>query len=349
MTTSTKNASSATLTGASPEARYAAHHRHIEAGSADEQTWTDMVKVCLELDKGEEAVEAYRHLTSFGIRAHAHALLVDKGLLRLNEDPPDPRAACVTDADLQPTFSEEVAEGFQYLVAGRMPLLAIVGTLVFGGLFLAGGILTSLAGTIAANLVVLPLELAAYALTWAVARRVLVTSCQGYDDPPDIPPNTTVVDEAKRALVDVVIPAAVLLTPVILLRFLTTSASLQVPLLIFSLGLLPLIFSLRQMLPSWREVRPLAVARALTHARPLLPQICAVNALLFAPAALTMHLTLHQPLFLVVAYTGLLSVMPTLIAVRLLGQTFHYHADAMQGVAEVPSVKKAQPVGNQDD
>jgi hypothetical protein len=330
---------------AGPEGRYASLNRSIEVGQMDEKSWAEMAMVCVKLGKREEALHAYRNLSSYGPRKLAHTALVDRGWLRKTDLRPDPRDACVTDSDLRPTFLETAVEGFEYLIAGRMPLYAMVGTIAFGLLLVLGGVSAAVFGGIGAGVLVIPVAVALYGGVWAVARRVLVESCRGFDDPPDLPVGRALFAELRVGSRDTVIAAILLFGPAVLIHWLVPIAALQLAVLSLSWGLFPLLLALRRLVPGWCAVKPQLVFR-LVAARSELLQAAAANLLLFAPAALTMHVTLGQSSFLVVCCLGLLTVMPALVAMRVLGQTLHFHADAVAGLVSVPSAG-APPVGRE--
>lgn len=319
----------------SPEARYAELHKRIEAGDDGERVWADLSKVCLVLGKDEEALEAYGKLSSFGPRSRTHALLVDKGLLEAGSVPKGLETTCVTDDDMEPTFSEGVSDALQFLVRGRVPLVAMAGMVAFGVLLLLGGLLHRLAGIVAVSVIILPIAIAMLGVVTAFSMRILMLSVSGFDDPPDLPDRNEVIAESKNGALVFSVAAVMLLTPGVLLHWLFSITVVSMLVLSTGWALLPLVVTIRRLSDSWRASGPAQWWRVSKNTRGHVPMVLLANLAMFAPAALAMQAALDQPAYLVASFAGLLSVVPLLASMRMLGQILYYERKNLRGVLEV--------------
>lgn len=302
--------------------RYASLHRSIESGIANDRTWSEMVQVCVELQRTDEALRAFDRIENRALRQRMQDVLRRKGVATHTDEEKDERrparAPEVCDAD---TLIEQITDGFRFLFVDHMPLTVIVATVTFPLVVGLGGFLTAGSHFFLFPAIALIPALSVIGLVGALGRRILLDASRGLDDPPSIPAARELAREAGRFLLDGAALSGVFLGPAILmmlLPFVTTGAIM----LAFVVGatLLPMAFALRQVRDDWKALNPGVLFPAVVRGGRLYLLIVAVALGLFAPAIVSGLLTSGSHLYMTLSVIGPLAVAPLLIVSRLLGQ-----------------------------
>jgi hypothetical protein len=321
----------------SPEMRYASLHRTVENGLATDRTWTELIQVCVELRKHDEALEAFDRLASATHRTRAHGLLRRHGLVTAGPDEEDQKRLRVTEVDLNPGIREQVLDAFRFLFEDHMPLTVVVATLTFPLVVGLGGVLTSGSQFFLLPLIALIPAVSVLGLVGALGRRILLEASQGLDDAPTLPSVPELAREAAHFLLDGLALCTIFLGPGLALTLLdgTGSSAAIVALCVGGL-ILPMAMAIRQTTGRWRTLAPTRLFPAVIRCSPRYLAIAAVTVLLFAPAALSFYLTMGSQLYLVVSVIGPLSVAPLFVASRLMGQVLHNERDTLRELFDVP-------------
>ena len=304
----------------SSEMRYASLHRTIENGMDTDRTWLELVTVCVELRRGDEARSAHGHIADPAVRRRAYNALVAAGV-RVDAPPVELRGA---QHEVAPQgHFEWIADGFRFLFLDHMPLTTVVATVTFPVVVGLGGFLTSSVQ----NSWLLPLlalipALSVIGLVGALGRRILVESSQGLDDVPEVPSVGPLVREAGRFLVDISALGALFLGPaLVLIQLADVGFSAIAAGLCVGGTLMPMAFAMRQTRDDWTCLSPMDLFSNIRRAGVRYFVAVGISFLLMAPAALSIWLTAGSALYLVVSVVGPLVVVPIFVMSRLFGQT----------------------------
>ncbi len=333
----------------SPELRYASLHRSVENGLATERTWAELLDVCLVLGRNEEALRAFDYLRDPSLKRRKAHRLQAAGIRceALREPPkPRPRASQVHRpqpraqggaAPLRAEAAEIFGDSLRYLFLDHLPVTLIVATVTFPLLIGLGGFLSSTAGPsayFALSFLALVPALSALGMVGALVRRVLLESARGLDDPPAIPTFPELCREALRFGGHVAVLGVALLGPGIL-GFFIQPLGLVLPLAATALGLtaLPMALLLRELSGNWQSLHPQHVARAIRRGGLRYFKLCGFSALLLAPAAGALALTIGSEPYMAISVVGPLLVTPLFVIARMFG---HLWAD-LRRTARVPA------------
>ena len=305
---------------AAPEHRYASLHRAIEKGLATDETWSELTKVCVEMERQGEALNAYHNVRGNSERFHLQNLLLHHHILR----EPDRALQRWAEGEDQAGLREDLEEAASFLASDHMAVTLVVTTATFPLVVGLSGYLTSGSPSELVRLVaVIPALLVLIAIG-SLARRVLLDSARGFDDVPDLPAPGQVVPEASRFAIETLPTVAMLLGPAAALDLLGFSAPVVAGSLVLGALLLPMAWALRTVRADWAAlgwILPAAVRRSSSDymAR------AACLACLFAPAFGLLALAGNTAMYLQLALVGPLLVAPMLFASRLMGRFLYVH------------------------
>jgi hypothetical protein len=295
--------------------------------------------VCVELDKKEEALQAFARVTAPVLRRElAHRLQRRGWLTTAIED--TPTLVAVTEADLRPSTREKLADALELLLCRRMRWAVLAGTVAFPVALGVGGMLCGLSDLFLLRFLALVPPLFVVGMVGAFGRHVLVQALHAVDDASTLPRPQTLLPEMLHGLRDLGAPSAAFLLPGYV-ALLLDQALLALLLFVLAAALLPMAVALRLLSRDWRALSPkllLAAARAC----PSYFGTAAVLALLFVPALLTLFLSVGQPWFLVISVVGPLAVAPFFVAMRMLGLTLHYERAGVARMFKLPDPHTAQ-------
>ncbi|MBK8975844.1 MAG: hypothetical protein IPM29_07945 [Planctomycetes bacterium] len=332
----------------SPQMRYATLHRAVENGLATDRTWAELLEICLELGRDEEACGTFWELRDPSVRRRMLVRLHTRGLLR--DVPVDPAPARQADAhatageaahggpagrasaasgqrsrpeDGRSDLGELVGDAVRFLFLDHMPLTVIVATVTFPLVIGLGGFLTTSLGTsayVALSLLAAIPALSALALVGALARRILIEANRGLIDPPAIPTFGSLAREALRLGVDTTLLVAVFLGPGVLLAQLgVTHVGAAIAALAVGGGLLPAAVAMRTVRGDWSALK---LARLCGEVRRIGSRyfgVAAIIALMLAPAIAGLVLTAGSAAYMSISVVGPLTVAPLFVSARLLG------------------------------
>jgi hypothetical protein len=244
--------------------------------------------------------------------------------------------------DSKPTFRERVGDALRYLCTGRMPTMAIGGTLVFPLVLALGGILTAISDVFALRLIAVVPALFLLAMVGVACQHTLRCALRGLDEADDLPPPAEFARQSLRLLPHVAVLGAVFLGPgALMLRL----GQWQSAFLLFPAGLLLLPMAGAQLLSTgdWRALSPALLWSAIRRGgRPYLDTVAAVAALA-APALLAFALTLGLPGYTLVSIVGPLGVVPSLMAARMMGILLEQERARFEGLFDVQAAGQAPP------
>lgn len=305
----------------SPEMRYASLHRTIENGMDTDRTWLELVQICIELERRDEARAAFEHVHEPSLRRRAFNVLAAAGVkvAMPSGDGNHPSQA----KDTRHSLIEWIADGFRYLFLDHMPLTTVVATVTFPLVVGLGGFLTSsVHNSWLLPLVALIPALSVVGLIGALGRRILVDTSRGIDDVPEVPPAAQLCREAGRFLCDAVLLASLFLGPALLMTQLA-DVGLSAIGAAFAVGgtLLPMSLAMRQTRDDWSCLSPTDLFSSIRHAGMRYFVAVGVGFVLTTPAALSVWLTWGSALYLMVSVVGPLLVVPIFVMSRLFGQT----------------------------
>ncbi|MBI5852185.1 MAG: hypothetical protein HZB39_14320 [Planctomycetes bacterium] len=305
----------------SPEMRYASLHRTIENGMDSERTWLELVQICLELVRHDEARRAFAHLTDSGLRRRAFNLLSAAGV-RV-EVPADEALAATDHPRSSNRLLEWLADAFRFLFQDHLPLTVVVATATFPLVIGLGGVLTAgVQSSLLLPLIALVPALSVVGLIGALGRRILIEASQGLDDAPEVPALGALVHEAGRFLLDGTALAVIFLGPAVLFA---EYARTGLPAVVLGLAaggtLFPMALAMRQLRDDWSCLSPMKLFANLRRAGPRYFVAVIVSFVLIAPAAVSFWLTAGSALYLQISVVGPLLVVPIFVMSRLFGQT----------------------------
>lgn len=326
-----------TETTSNASERYAELHRLIEKGQDDEDTWAQLTLACIGLDRREEALEGFARVHAPGVRRDLQDRLADRGWTKPVRRT-QARTVAVTEADLSLSTTEKLQESLQFLFEPRLRRAAVLGTIAFPLSLALGGLLTAAGPWSLLRLVAAVPPLLLVGMVAAFGRHLLAHAVRASDDARELPDLRTLWREGPRALREVMAAATAFVAPAAALALLDETG-LALLLLAASAFLLPAAVALRCTGHAWRQITPRLL---LASVRPMPSYVCLarVVTLLFIPAMAAFVAALGQPLFILVSVVGPLSVVPFLVAMRMLGWTLHYEGARL---ARPPAKPAARP------
>lgn len=323
----------------SPESRYASLHRAVEAGLAKDQTWGELVSVCIRLDKPTEALEALHRIDDQSLRARAGGLLMRHGLMAKHHADSHRPAQAQGNASPE-TFKEEIADSFRFLFLDHMPLTVMVMTMIFPVVIGIGGLLTQGSNSLILPLIALIPAISTIGLVGALARQILLDASQGISDPPGLPATKPLAKDAGRFLLDGLVLSLVLLAPGVLLWQFTSLAILtKISFLAFGVLFLPMAMAMRQVCEDWRALNPKFLIPCVSKAG--LPYFATVGfaAVILSPAVISLVLTTGAEAYLRISVLGPLSVVPLFVIARLMGRVLDIRRRDLGELLEMPAIR----------
>ena len=187
-----------------PQARYASLHRAIEKGIASDATYGQLTRVCLELDREDEALRWFEHIESTTERFHLQNLLVRRGAIR----DPDRSLRQHHEVEERQGIVEDCGEALQFLMIDPLPKVLIAAIVTFPVLIGAGGYLATFSASFLPWLALLP-ALGTLFAVGGLARMVATEATQGLEDAPLLKPAARLIDESKKFARDFAVLAPV--------------------------------------------------------------------------------------------------------------------------------------------
>lgn len=310
----------------SPEMRYASLHRTIENGMDSDRTWLELIQICVELDRRDEARRAFGHIHDTNLRRRAFNLLLAAGVqveLPVAEGIAIASGLHASGPHATRRLIDWIADAFRFLFQDHMPLTVVVATVTFPLVVGLGGILTAgVHNSLLLPLIALVPALSVVGLIGALGRRILVEASQGLDDAPEVPSFGSLAREAGRFLVDGTVLSALFLGPGLALASFT-DVGISAIASAFAVGgtLLPMALAMRQTRDDWACLSPMALFSNIRRAGPRYFVAVLASFVLMAPAAVSFWLTAGSALYLVISVVGPLVVVPIFVISRLFGQT----------------------------
>ncbi|MCA8941976.1 MAG: hypothetical protein KDB80_05390, partial [Planctomycetes bacterium] len=322
----------APLPSESPERKYASLHRTIEAGSATDRTWSDLVHCCLQLNKPDEAMKAAGFIDDPSLAERAQKLLIKQGAIRHQRTQPASgmtRSATIRSVQQNiqnDPIGENIADSFRFLFSEQMPLIVIFATLTFPLVVGLGGFLTQDSHAFVFPLIAMIPALSVVGLIGALARQILVDASRGLDDPPTIPALPTLFTSAGRFLVDSALLGAIFLAPgFAIMQVDAVSGWAVAGTLGLGVFLLPMAMAIRQVTDDFRALSPNVLFTAIVRCGMRYCAFAACFGLLFAPAGVSAYYSAGSAIYLQVSVVGPLMVAPMFIVARLLGVLLATH------------------------
>lgn len=333
----------------SPERRYASLHRTIEAGTATDRTWFDLMEVCLALHKPDEAMTACGCINDRAIHERAQRMLLQSGAQGEKRALPTEQPSVVSAKDHSnvmedddESIAENITDAFRFLFTESMPLTVIFATLTFPLVVGFGGFLTKDSHALVFPLIALIPALSVVGLIGALGRRILLDAQQDLDEAPTIPAIATLTRDAGRFLVDATVLGLVFLAPGILVA---QADGLSPAVWISTLGLgaylLPMALALRAATDDWRCLTPNVLFSSVTRCglRYAAFAGCAIG--LFLPAGISAYFAHGTQMYLQIAVVGPLTVAPLFVVARLLGQLLYLQRRELQEFLTVSTTPRA--------
>ncbi|MHC5064617.1 MAG: hypothetical protein ACYTG5_11665 [Planctomycetota bacterium] len=326
----------------SPEARYASLHRAVEAGLAKDQTWGELVSVCIRLNKPTEALEALHRIDDQSLRARAGGLLMRHGLMtKHHAEAHHPEQKLGSSSP--ETFKEEIYDSFRFLFLDHMPLTVMVMTMIFPVVIGVGGLLTQGTNSLVLPLIALIPALSTIGLVGALSRQILLDASRGISDPPALPAIKPLTKDAGRFLLDGIVLSTVLLGPGLLLwQFTSLSILTKICVLGFGALFLPMAMAMRQTCEDWRALNPKFLIPCVSRGG--LPYVSTVgfSALILSPAVISLVMTSGAEAYLRISVLGPLSVVPLIVIARLMGRVLDIRRRGLGELLEMPIVRVTQ-------
>lgn len=322
-----------------PHRRYAALHRAIESGIAADETWGELIRVCVQLGHHDEALNALAQIRDPRQKRDAEHLLSRRGLLQRNseneEAPPSTPA----------TLKEQVVDALRILFEDHMPLTTVVTTMTFPLVVGLGGFLTASTSSFLFPAIAALPALCVAAIVGGLGRRILLDAAHGLEEPPRIPELRVLARDSRRFLLDVLVLGSVFLGPAFTLFWVGSPFVSAFMALILGAFLLPGAFLIRQLTEDWRALSPNYLFAAATRLRGEYATYAAICAAVAAPSVAAGVLTKGSQLYLQASVVGPLAVAPLFFAVRLLGQLAHRNRHELRGI--VPEFAVSTPAPSQ--
>lgn len=242
----------------------------------------------------------------------------------------------------EPTTRERIVDALRYLGDGQMPWAAIGGTIAFPLVLAFGAMLRAFGDNALLRCVALVPALYLLAMVGVVCRQVLLGALSGLDEAEDLPVPGRFARQACGLLPQVAALGGTFLGPgAAALELGWWSSALL--LLAAGLFLLPMAGALLVTTNCWRALSPAVVLTAIRRVgRPYLRTIMAI-ALLVIPAICAFVLTIGLPAYTLMAAVGPLSVVPALMAARMLGLVLEQGREALLDLLPLPGTAGTEP------
>jgi len=303
--------------------RYARLNRLVERGDATGASRQQLIRVCTQLGKRDEAIAAFHSIEDPDLRRTIRPELARLGWVEARNAPDEIQALMVTDASLNPSLREKVEDGVRFLGDGGMRMKVLIGTVAFPIVLSLGGVLASTTDFFLVQLIAVLPVLLVVGTMGALGRHVLITTIEGHDDSTGLPEFPQLIRESWEFLVDFAVLCTVFLGPVAALVWLGDPL-MGLPLAVVAGLFMPLTTALRLTGTPWRRLTPGRLMSAVRRLSPAYLAVAGTVVLLLAPAILVLSLTAGMPALVVLSVTGPLAVAPALVATRILGLTLHY-------------------------
>ena len=326
----------------SPEMRYASLHRAIEKGIDSDSTYVELVKVCLQLGKHDEARKTFSKVNTPRERIHLQTLLLRH---RVIDKPVLSAAECgIESIQMRRSFRGEVSGATHFLFVDHMPLTTIAMTAAFPLVIGLGGFISQkLHSPWLANIALIP-ALFALAIVFAVARRILLDSRRGLDDSPSLHGSRDMLLEGGFALADTVALGTLFLGPGIVMSQLDVPLPGSLCALALGAFLLPMALMLRVVRCDWQSLVPQVLFTTLVKGGLPYARTAGTIAALFLPALLAGIATSGSRLYLSLSVIGPLAVAPLFLAARLMGRLIDAEGARLGAFAAEP-----EPEPNRED
>lgn len=321
---------------ASASEQYALLHRLIEKGRNDEETWARLVLACIELERKDEALEAFARVTSSGVRRDLQDRLADRGWAEpIRRD--EAHLALVTESDMKLSTREKLVAALQFLAEPQLRSAVVLGTIAFPVTLALGGLLTAAADSVPLRLLACLPPLLMVGMVGAFGRGVFRHALEAREDACELPAMQLFSRENLRRLGDVGALAGVLTTPAVATTLLG-QPPLAALLLLLAAFVMPMALALRFSGAPWRSLAPGAVLDAVRRS-PSYPSTAGAAMLLFTPAIGVFLLSTGKPFYILVSVVGPLSVAPFFVTMCMLGWTLHYDDPSFAERAEAAAAQ----------
>lgn len=322
--------SHATPCGGTPQQRYATLNRAIEQGIDSDDVWSELAIVSSKLCHENEVHRCLRRIRDSARRTKTAKTCFPNAPDKCRAYLPGGEGGAAPDAERESpaadraqthsaSVGDHLLDAAQYLMHQGMPWLVLTTMLAFPLVVGVGGFLTA-GGS--------PMLLAAIAalpgacvlgVVAAMGREILLTSSNGDEDVPELPPLAQLCRSARSFLVDAHLTLLVFFGAPVLLAFCGAPLQTTLPGLLLACLVAPLAFALRQVRGDLSSFRPLFLLRAVRRAGRGYPAIALASTLAFGPAAVVAVATLGRPIWVQIAIVGPLAVLPMYAVARLLG------------------------------
>jgi hypothetical protein len=309
--------------------RYASLQRRLTADALDDPGLTQLISVCAQLDRRDEAVALFAKLSDPALRRGVRRDLARRGWVDPTPDPSETEGLMVA-GESEPVFRERLEDAVRYLTEGRMPIVAIGSTIAFPLGLGIGALLTSVYDHLAVRLLAAVPAVFMLGIITVIAQQVLRQAVQGREDGSDLPTIRELFVRTPRLLAFAAVLGAIFLGPgataILCDRWLIAAA-----LLLPGLFLLPLATALLLATDDWHALRPATLARGVGRlGRTYVDTTLAVLAII-APAVLAFALTLGRPVYTMIAVVGPLGAVPLLLAAHIVGRLLYRQRQVFAG------------------
>lgn len=309
---------------------------------ATDPTWSELVGVCIRLNKPTEAMEALHRIDDQGLRARASGMLMRHGLMsKHHAESYHPSSAKFDRTNL--SFAEEVGDSFRFLFIDHMPLTVMVITMIFPLVIGLGGVLTAGSHSLLLPLIALIPALSALGLVGALGRQILLEASRGLTEPPSLPGLKPLAMDSCRFLVDGILLSALTLGPGILLfQFTEVHFATKAVVLAFGVLFLPMAMAVRQVCDDWRALNPMLLIPAISKGGAPYLLTVSVAVLMMSPAVTALILTMGSQIYLQISVIGPLSVVPLFVISRLLGRVLDLRRKSLGRLIDMPTLRATQ-------
>jgi hypothetical protein len=330
--------SHATPIEGTPEQRYATLHRAIEQGLDSDDVWCELASVSATLGHAQEAKRCTQRICNDARRdKYERTLALGDKLERDDNKSPTMAPAASNagpmrdkrEATYEPGVADHLLDAGQYMLHQQMPWLVLTTMLAFpfivgiGGFLTAGGSPLLLVAMAAIPGVCVLLVVA------AMAHEILRSSSEGESDVPDLPEFGQMIRGAKSFLWDATLVFALFFGLPIGIAIAGAPLTSTVPSVLIGVYFAPLAFALRHVRRDLRSFSPVFLVRAARRCGRGYGLVAVAIVLALVPAALVATLVVDHALWVQIAVTGPLCVLPMLGVSRLLGTWLDSHRKSL--------------------
>jgi len=242
-------------------------------------------------------------------------------------------------ADGEPTLRDRIVDAARFLGDGQMPWAAIGGTIAFPLTLAVGSIMTALIDTPPMRVLAVVPAVFLLAIVGVVCRQTMLSALRGVDEADDLPPPREFARQAVRLMPHAAALAAAFLGPgTLALGF---SWSVAFVLLAAGLAVLPMAGALLVVTGNWRALSPKILIAAIRCGGQPYVHTALASLLLAVPAVIATMLTTGLPGYVSITAIGPLSVVPALMAARMMGLVLEQQRAAFEGVLPLPAATAA--------